>query len=70
MKSPVLRPQFVTNEQGQRVAVILSMAEFEEITDLLDDLADSSEIERRRAEQSIPHVEAMRLAKESGELRD
>ena len=70
MKSPSLRPQFVTDENGARVAVILSMAEFEEIADLLDDLADAPEIERRRGEPDIPHEEAMRLAKDGGDLPD
>ncbi len=64
MKSPSLRPQFVTDENGARVGVILSMAEFEEIADLLDDIADAPEIVRRRGEPGIPHGEAMRLAKD------
>lgn len=70
MESPVLKPQFVTDESGERVAVILSMAEFEEITDLLEDLEDAKEIERRRDEPTIPHAEAMRMVREEGALPD
>ena len=70
VKSPELNPQFVTDENGQRVAVILSIEVFEEISDLLDDLADASEIERRRAEPSIPHEEAMRLVRDGGDIPD
>lgn len=68
MKSPDLKPKYVTDDNGERVAVILSIEEFEEIADLLDDLADVAEIERRRAEAGIPHDEAMRLAKDGGDL--
>jgi hypothetical protein len=43
---------------------------FEEIADLLDDLADAPEIERRRAETSIPHEEAMRRVRDGGDIPD
>lgn len=60
---PVLKPQFVTDENGERIAVIRSMTAFEEIAGLLDDLADAAEIERRRTERGIPHDRAMQIAK-------
>ena len=70
MEPPILSPQFVTNESGERIAVILSMAEFEEISELLEDVADAKVIELRRHERSIPHAEAMRLAREDGDIPD
>lgn len=66
----ILHPQYVTNESGERVAVILSMAEFEEISELLEDLADTKVVEQRRNEPGIPHAEAMRLVKENIALPD
>lgn len=68
--SPVLKPQFVTDEHGQPVAVILSMSEFEAISELLEDIEDASEIEKRRGETSIPHADAMRMAREDIALPD
>lgn len=62
MQAPELKPQFITDENGTRVGVILSIAEYEEIADFLDDLADAPEIRRRREEPGIPHDEAMRIA--------
>jgi PHD/YefM family antitoxin component YafN of YafNO toxin-antitoxin module len=70
LESPALKPQFVTDENGERVAVILSMAAFEEITELLEDLADSREIERRKGEPGIPHEDAMRMLRENIALPD
>ncbi len=70
MTSPILKPQFVTDANGDRVAVILSMDEFAAVTELLEDLADAEEIERRRGETSIPHETAMRLVEDDGALPD
>ena len=52
--SPVLKPQFLTDEHGQPVAVILSMSEFEAISEFLEDLEDAGEIEKRRATRYSP----------------
>ena len=70
MTSPVLKPQFVTDEHGERVAVILSMSEFEAISELLEDIEDASEIGKRRSEPGIPHADAMRLVREDIALPD
>lgn len=70
MTPPVLKPQFVTDEDGQPVAVILSMSEFEAISELLEDLEDAGEIEKRRSEPGIPHAEAMRMEREDIAIRD
>lgn len=70
MTSPTLNPQFVTDENGERVGVILSMVEFEAISQLLEDLGDAEVLEQRRHEQSIDHKTAMRLVREDGDLPD
>jgi hypothetical protein len=67
MKIPDLNPRFVVNEDGERVAVIIDIQTFETICDLLEDLADIEEIERRRAEPNIPHDEAMKLIREDAD---
>lgn len=70
MDSPVLKPQYVTDANGERVAVIISMAEYAEISELLEDLADTAVIEQRRKEHGIPHREAMRLVRDDSALSD
>ena len=52
---PELHPQYVTDSDGQRKAVILPVQEFEELLEDLDDLAVAAE---RRDEPTIPHQEA------------
>ena len=62
-----LKPRFITDEMGTPTAVMLSMEEFEEIQDRLDDLDDRVVIERGRNEPEIPHEEAVRQVA-SGEV--
>lgn len=49
-----LHPQYITNESGEKTAVILPLAEFEE---LLEDLADLAVLAERQSEQTLPHQE-------------
>jgi PHD/YefM family antitoxin component YafN of YafNO toxin-antitoxin module len=70
LSTPLSKPQFVTDETGRRIAVILPMAEYEEMAEMLEDLADAEEIERRRSETGIPHEEAMRLVEEGDAIPD
>ena len=70
MHTPVLNPKYVTDENGERVAVIISLAEYEELTELLEDLDDAAVVEQRRDERSIPHADAMRLVREDVALPD
>ena len=70
MHTPVLNPKYVTDENGERVAVIISLAEFEEVSELLEDLADAAEIGPRREERGIPHADAMRLVREDIAIPD
>ena len=44
--------QFLTNEKGEKTAVVLPVADYEK---LLEDLDDLSVIAERRDEETIPH---------------
>ncbi|MBI1318129.1 MAG: hypothetical protein GC168_04145 [Candidatus Hydrogenedens sp.] len=70
MDTHSLKPRFLTDENGARVAVVLTIAEYEAISDLLEDQADLAEIIRRRGERSIPHDTAMKLVEEGGAISD
>jgi len=44
--------QFLTNEKGEKTAVVLPVADYEKLLEDLDDLAVFAE---RRDEETIPH---------------
>jgi hypothetical protein len=48
--------QYVTNQAGEKTAVILPINEFEE---LLEDLHDLATVAERRAESTISHEELL-----------
>ena len=60
-----LQAQYVTNETGKKVAVILPIKEFEE---LLDDIEDLAILAERRDEPTISHEELMMKLKQDGRL--
>jgi PHD/YefM family antitoxin component YafN of YafNO toxin-antitoxin module len=55
--------QYVTNQAGEKTAVILPIDEFEE---LLEDLRDLALIAERRNEESISHEELLAELKQDG----
>jgi hypothetical protein len=55
--------QFLTNEKGERVSVVLPVAEYEE---LLEDLEDLARIAERREEPAITHDELVARLKADG----
>ena len=57
MKSD-LHPEFLTNEEGERISVVLPIEEFNE---LLEDLEDLEVIAERRDEETISHQDLLRL---------
>lgn len=57
MKSD-LHPEFLTNEEGERISVVLPIEEFNE---LLEDLEDLAVIAERRDEETISHQDLLRL---------
>lgn len=62
-----LHPQYVTDEQGNRVSVILSVAEYNELLEDLDALAAVAE---RREEPTISHEQLIADLKRDGLIQD
>ncbi len=60
-----LHPQYVTDSQGQKTAVILPIDEYNE---LIEDLADLAVVAERRAEPSISHDKVKAELKKDGHL--
>lgn len=57
--------QFVTDKDGKKTAVLLPIAEYEQ---LLEDLEDLAAIAERREEPTISHEEMIRDLKKDGLL--
>lgn len=49
-----LHPQFVTDPDGKRLSVLLPIAEYEALMDLLEDLEDLEDARKVMDEPSIP----------------
>ena len=62
-----LQAQYVTDEKGNKTAVILPIEEFEE---LLEDLQDLAVLAERRDEPAISHEEVVAKLKRNGYLQD
>ena len=60
---PELKPKFITDSQGNKVSVVLSMKEFKWLIDKLEDLEDIRLYDeaKKSKEPSIPIDEAFRL---------
>ena len=58
-----LKPQYVTNEAGEKTAIILSLAAFEE---LLEDIEDLAMIAERREEPTMAHDQLVAELKRDG----
>ncbi len=59
----LLNPQYIINENGEKISVVLSMSKFEE---LLEDIEDLAAIAEHREEPTIPHVEFIKELKQDG----
>jgi hypothetical protein len=51
MKEPT---QFLTNEKGERIAVVISIEEYEKLLEELEDLEDIRACDERKAAGEIP----------------
>lgn len=51
------KPQFITNTEGEKISVILPLADYQE---LLEDLEDLATIAERKDEVSIPFEAALK----------
>jgi hypothetical protein len=55
--------QYLTDDQGRRTGVVLSIPDYEKLVEDLDDLAVIAE---RRGEESIPHEQFVAELKRDG----
>ncbi|MCL5429030.1 MAG: hypothetical protein M1347_04400 [Chloroflexi bacterium] len=62
-----LQAQYVTDEDGNKTAVILPIREFEE---LLEDLGDLAALAQRREEPTVLHDEVLARLKRDGLIPD
>jgi PHD/YefM family antitoxin component YafN of YafNO toxin-antitoxin module len=62
-----LQAQYITDEKGNKTAVILPIEEYEE---LLEDLQDLAVLAERRDEPTISHAEVVARLKRDGYLQD
>ena len=60
MSDPV---QYLTDDRGERTAVVLALPEYEK---LLEDLADLAVVAERREEPSVPHAQFVSELKRDG----
>lgn len=60
-----LEVQYVTNQSGEKTAVILSLAKFQ---GLIEDLEDLTAVAERRNEPTISHDELLNELKQDGLL--
>lgn len=56
-----IKPQFVYDENGEKIGVILAIDEFEKCIDILEDYQDYKLVKQRSAkkEKLIPHKEVV-----------
>ena len=55
--------QYLTDDRGERTAVVLPLAEYEK---LLEDLADLAVVAERREEPTVPHEQFVSELKRDG----
>ena len=65
LNSSRMSTQFITDDKGERTAVILPVGEYEE---LLEDLRDLATIAERRDEPTIPFADVVAGLKKDGLL--
>lgn len=58
-----LHPEFITDKSGQKKSVILSISEFQELIEDIEDLAAAAE---RREESTVSHEELVKELKRDG----
>lgn len=63
MNATISYPQYITDEQGKKTAVILSLDAYNE---LMEDLSDLAAIAERRNEATISHKDLLAELKTDG----
>lgn len=59
----VLHPQYITDEAGKRVSVVIPVAEYEA---LLEDIEDLAAIAERREEPTVSHTDLLESMRRDG----
>ena len=67
MNTAKLHPEYITDEEGHKRAVILPIEEFDE---LLEDMGDLACVAERREESTVPHSQVVEDLKKSAILPD
>ncbi len=62
---PQPAPQYITDEQGNRVSVVLPVDKYQE---LLDDLEDLATVAERKDEETVSHNDVIKALKADGKL--
>ena len=65
MASAQPKPQYITDDQGNRVSVVLPVDEYQE---LIEDLKDLATVAERREEETVSHAEVLAALKAEGKL--
>ncbi len=63
-----LNPQYVTDADGRRTGVLLSLDAFERLMEELEDRDDLAVVAERRDEPTVPHDEAVATLRRDGLL--
>jgi len=63
MNTPI---QYLTDEAGEKIAVVLSIADYQRLMEDIEDLTDNVD---RREEPTIAHEEFLALLREDGLIR-
>ena len=63
MKLKDINHQYITNDSGEKISVILPISEFQE---LLEDIADLATVAERRDEPTISHKQLIKELKKDG----
>jgi hypothetical protein len=64
---PAIEPEYITDTEGNRRGVILSIEEYEE---LMEDIADLAVLAERREEPTISHEDLVADLRRNGYLPD
>ena len=62
------QPNYLTNAQGERIAVQLPLELYEQMLDALEELEDLADIAAREEEPTIPHEQVIAELKANGRL--
>lgn len=57
------KPNYIVDQRGKRVSVVLPMEEFDE---LMEDLSDLAMVAERRGEKTAEHAEVIKRLKTDG----